>query len=286
MSFDKEEMRIRYPKSDDEKYGKLFIIKDLAKRVTKLEEHSKGVLDSAIEGDRRIKEVLRKLNHLTYNLCVALLEKNPILKKLTIKQGLWELLEKLDSQGKTDCIIHEWVNTVGNQIRCDKCDRLKTEKKICFMGDCTLLYSDENPCEDDEAQKGVFGRCHEFKKKASEGEKPKDNVHGSRAGESVRTSLVATNSKPPEPIRWCDTCEDRLTCAYYIAGEDCRKPREDDSIKRILMGVVNKFNKIIKGENMDFVVVHREKIEFWRKEMLNQTENVLKSMREVLEEEK
>lgn len=34
----------------------------------------------------------------------------------------------------------------------------------CFMGDCQNLYADaKDPCEDEEAKSGIWGKCHEFK---------------------------------------------------------------------------------------------------------------------------
>ena len=77
------------------------------------------------------------------------------------------------------------------------------------------------------------------------------------------------NSKPPEP---------KVKFNWTGGGFDV--PREDDSIpweKDMIIyhreAYTPKFFKIVK----------REKIEFWRKELLNKTDEVLKSMREVLE---
>jgi len=30
------------------------------------------------------------------------------------------------------------------------------------MGDCKKLYDEDDPCEDREAQQGMWGKCHEF----------------------------------------------------------------------------------------------------------------------------
>ena len=39
----------------------------------------------------------------------------------------------------------------------------------CFMGDCKKLWDEDDPCEDIEAQQGLWGKCHEFEEDEEEG---------------------------------------------------------------------------------------------------------------------
>ena len=90
--------------------------------------------------------------------------------------------------------------------------------------------------------------------------------------------------KPPEPKY--PFCGRNLICykETWICGHGCTKPavkpdepREDDPTKKKPLKI--DINGIRLGK---LIVVKREKIEFWRKELLNKTDEVLKSMREVL----
>jgi len=82
---------------------------------------------------------------------------DPILKKYR---------EKFKEMERKDIEFYKKYHQ--SRLDFEKAEKLieKTEKKGCFMGDCVHLYpEDDDPCKDEEAQRGVWGKCHEFKKK-------------------------------------------------------------------------------------------------------------------------
>ena len=129
---------------------------------------------------RKVREVLR-------DLLWGLDDYFELVNRKKFQKIIRKLHKKLDvgSARQTEC-NHEWVNTVGNQIRCDKCDQLKTEKKELKLHS---LWNIE------EKAKALRERVRDATRKDSEGEKDKEG----QASSALVDSPESTNSKPLAP---------------------------------------------------------------------------------------
>ena len=246
-------------------------IKDLYNEIAELRAEDKRlyqtIIDSSNEDYKQIKEVLWGIND-------KLHDKNIIDIGDYISNK-----EKLDVPTRqTDKKIKVWCKECDNDYtiydswngsECPHCGcwNKKTEKKevcehlnIIPRGDLSYVCKDCGYNTFIE-KRNKDGNLTHLLKEDSGGEKERKTS----CFDSQTPWRDSSDSKPPE------------TNFKFKDGWDMKLNKElrEDDLKTVMKIFEQKFYK-------DHILVKREKIEFWRTEMLNKTDEVLKSMREVL----
>jgi len=70
----------------------------------------------------------------------------------------------------------------------------------CFMGDCRKLYDKDDPCKDNEAKKGKWGKCHEYEPTIEHIDKVIDKVLEEQKTKKFRPNgILRPINYPPKP---------------------------------------------------------------------------------------
>ena len=231
-------------------------LEEMEKFINELREEQKSLFEKSKHQSLEVTELKEILNEVAQAQIGEIEQIKEVLRELIIvfndnyfynKEWYEQLLAKLDvgSARRTgEMTLEECVQYEKDHP--DEFD-IKTEKK----GSCKI--------ESEMSYNEYIASGGENSGEAETRMESSDNFKGS----------TQTDSKPPEPIDWKKYFPETEKFIHYY-----KEPREDD--------VINIREMVKTLTNKEWVLVKREKIEFWRKELLNKTDEVLKSMREVL----
>ena len=193
------------------------------------------------------KEVLRELNRCLWRGGIITIEHRD------------KILEKLDSQGKTEAIGKQYPGLGAYLERMQNLPKETEKKEVCEhlniipRGDLSYVCKD---CGYDTfiEKRNKDGNLTHLIKKDSGGEKlVGSNTARQNSRIAVRETPYKTNSKPPEPVNDHYCIFKKNKC--YICGKD--EPREDDKINTL-----HKIKMIIKLDYPELRVVKREDLQW------------------------
>ena len=220
-------------------------------------EEKRNIGEKVLDIDRRIEELEKNINILKAD---HLLQKGMMSKR---RIEIAEVKERLDAMNIRE-VIQEEVEQVREVLR-------------GFMDDVRYILDKE-----------IHSHSMDYLNDRVEEHKTKLSGSGGEK-ECLRNGDNELESRKPLQISQLGSGGFESVCGWSVLRDcafskirkrDCKQnnykyyePREDD--------VINIREMVKTLTNKEWVLVKREKIEFWRKELLNKTDEVLKSMREV-----
>ena len=239
---------------------------ELKERISELERLMKTTRTVFNDQQKEIAELERDVRRLQTEYPYTTAKENS--RQLNELKGMIADTNQLSNRVDLVLGVQTQIDELKEMLNVVAQARIGWEETI----DSTLrqLFKKREECEDSTIHRSFYAGLLE--KLDSGGEKEGSAKHTqpySNLSEVKPIGNQSENSKPPEP-----NLGPHPNLNYF--GEKINlvpEPREND---------IKAMDRQIQVEMGTHIFVKREKIEFWRTEMLNKTDEVLKSMREVL----